>query len=119
MLQDTTGRGARQTIESYILKITRLSRPRLGAVIEAQLGTEAMKKFVSTYDRAILEGRAQGEAKGEAKGRADALLRQITRRFGAPGGDLVAHVRTASLADLDRWTDRILDAATVADLFAD
>jgi hypothetical protein len=115
LMQEPTGQGARQAIQSYILKITRLSRPRLGAVIEAQLGTETMKKFVSTYDRAILEGRAQGEAKG----RTNSLLRLITRRFGAPTDDVVARVRAASPAELDRWTDRILDAGSIDELLAD
>jgi hypothetical protein len=70
---------------------------------------------VSTYDRAILEGRAQGEAKG----RTNSLLRLITRRFGAPTDDVVARVRAASPAELDRWTDRILDAGSIDELLAD
>lgn len=121
LLLDTTGQGARQTIESYIPKITRLSRPRLGAVIEAHLGSEAMKKFVSIYDQAILEGRAQGEArgeaKGEAKGLAKALLRQLRHRFGALPPPIVDRITTATLDDLDRWTLRVLDAGSLAAVF--
>lgn len=70
-----------------------------------------MKKFVSTYDRAIQEGAAEA--------RIDVLLQLVTRRFGAPSADVVARVRTASSAELDRWIQRILDARTLDELLAD
>jgi len=41
----------------------------------------------------------------------------MKRRFGPPTTSTAARVRSASLAELDRWTDRILDATTIDDLF--
>ena len=67
LLHDPSGKAAQQAIQSCILRITRLTRPKLRASIEAQLGTEAMKKFVSTYDRAIQEGEARGKVKGRRR----------------------------------------------------
>ncbi|MBX3464325.1 MAG: Rpn family recombination-promoting nuclease/putative transposase [Planctomycetes bacterium] len=86
-----------------------------------------MSTLERTYQKGKAEGRNEGRNEGHEKGRtegrtegrADALLRQIGRRFGPPADDVVARVRTASLADLDRWTDRILDARTLAELLAD
>jgi hypothetical protein len=101
-----------------MLMITRLTRPRLEAVIETQLGTEAMKKFVSTYDRAILEGRAQGKAEGKAEGRTELLLRQLQRRFGPLPRDVSDRLTTASIDDLDRWALRVLDAGSLDEVFA-
>lgn len=82
-----------------------------------------MKKFESTYDQINRESKAAGKTEGRAEGKAEArvelLLRLITRRFGMPTDTTTTRVRSASPADLDRWTDRILDAATLADLFGD
>jgi len=81
-----------------------------------------MKKFVSTYERITRESEARGEARGEAKGKvagaAKVLLRQLRRRFGAIPKATVARIATGSAVDLDRWTDRVLDAETLADVFA-
>lgn len=64
-------------------------------------------------------GEALGEAKGEAKAKAQTLLRQLQRRFGSLGDPLTARVQSANVLDLDRWLDRILDAKSVEDVFAD
>ncbi|MFN9331748.1 MAG: DUF4351 domain-containing protein, partial [Planctomycetota bacterium] len=84
----------------------------------------AMKsKFVSTAQQLRNEGRAEGKAEGKAEGRAEGkvatLLRLITRRFGAPAAAVVSRLQAATTDDLDRWTDRILDATSLADLFAE
>jgi hypothetical protein len=67
----------------------------------------------------LSEGLAKGKLEGKLEGKAETLLRQLTRRFGAPPAPLLTRVHAASLADLDLWTDRILDAKTLADVFAD
>jgi len=59
------------------------------------------------------EGVAQGKAEGVAKGKAELLLRQIRRRFGAVGPAEEARVRCADEATLDRWSDEILDTASL------
>jgi len=46
------------------------------------------------------------------------LLKQLTRRFGQPSNDVVRRVQTATPAQLDTWTDRILDANSVEEVFA-
>jgi len=78
--------------------------------------------IMSTAERLRREGRAEGiaagKAEGIAEGRIETLLRQIAKRFGAPSPADVDRIRSATTADLDRWTDRILDAKSLADLFA-
>jgi hypothetical protein len=46
-------------------------------------------------------------------------LRLITLRFGAPAAAVAARLHGATADELDRWTDRILDANSLAELFAD
>lgn len=78
---------------------------------------------MSTAEKLKREGRAEGLAegltKGVTKGRAETILRMLQRRFGTVPEDLAVRVHTGSPDDLDRWTDRILDASSLADLFAD
>lgn len=63
--------------------------------------------------------RAEGVAEGMAKGQASTLLRMLTRRFGPLPPELESRVRTGSTVELDRWTDRVLDAATLPDVFTE
>jgi len=77
-----------------------------------------MKKFVSTYERITREGEARGEAKGKVAGAARALSRLLRHRFGTIPKTTVACIAAGSLDDLYRWADRVLDAATLADVFA-
>jgi hypothetical protein len=73
----------------------------------------AKYEFQSEFARRFL---SQGRAEGEARGRAEALLKLLTLRF-APVSDVVAgRVRAASIEDLERWTERVLSAATVDDV---
>ena len=69
-----------------------------------------MKKFESTYDRITRESRAEG--------RADTLVRLLGKRFGALPSTITRRIRSARGSDLQRWTDRILDAESLREVFA-
>ena len=77
---------------------------------------------MSTAERLRREGRAEGlaagKAEGIAEGRIETLLRLIAKRFGPPTSAAVDRIRSATTADLDRWTERFLDAKSLAELFA-
>ena len=64
-------------------------------------------------------GREEGEARGEAKAKAQTLLRLLQRRFAGVSEQFTPRVQAATVPDLDRWLDRILDAKTAAEVFAD
>ena len=69
------------------------------------------------YEEGRVEGEAKGRVEGEAKGRAELLLKQLRLRFGSFPAPVVDRVRTASIDDLDRWGERILEAASLDELF--
>jgi hypothetical protein len=69
--------------------------------------------------RGRVEGEARGEARGEVKGRAEMLLRLLRRRFGPLSPEVEARVRSADPDRLDRWSDSVLDARTLSDVFTD
>lgn len=65
---------------------------------------------------ALQEGVRQGLEQGERK----VLLRQLRRRFGAQiDDDIEQSVARASAEQIEIWTDRVLSAATLAEIFED
>ena len=70
-------------------------------------------------ERGRAEGEARGRAEGEARGRAETLLKLLKLRFGEVPADVTEQVRSASVADLDRWTERVLIASSLDLVFAE
>lgn len=114
-LADTvSGRDLWDAVVDYVLATSDLPRPVIGRVLTRRLTQTAMKKFVSTAQQI----RNEGLATGITKGRVDTLLRQLTHRFGVEATRSVEdRIRAASIADLDRFAERVLDAATIDDVF--
>jgi hypothetical protein len=106
------GRDLFDALVDYVYATSGLPLPVVQRQLTHRFRDPAMKsKFVSTAQQIRNEGRAEGKAA--------TLLRQITRRFGAPAAGVVARLHAATGDDLDRWTDRILDATSLDDLFAE
>jgi hypothetical protein len=58
-------------------------------------------------------------ADAEAQALANALSRQLGRRFGTLPPDMTERIRSAKTAELNEWMDRVVDAASVSDIFDD
>lgn len=56
--------------------------------------------------------------KGVAKGQREFLLGLLSERFGSLPAAVTKRVARASLQDLERWGNRILEAASLDDVFA-
>lgn len=70
----------------------------------------------SWRQEAIQQGLEQGVKQGECK----LLLRVLRRRFGAQvDGEIERRVATASPEQIEVWAERVLSAATLAELLAD
>jgi len=61
----------------------------------------------------------QGKIEGKIEGEATLLERQITRRFGPPDAATHERIHTATIEQIERWGDRILDAPTLEAVFDD
>ena len=84
------------------------------------MGEEDAEELVNVADQLIEQGVQKGIqigfAEGRAEGRRTNLLLLLTKRFGSLPEGVVARVRVADEADLDRWLDRILTAPTLAEV---
>jgi hypothetical protein len=67
----------------------------------------------------MARGRDEGQAAGRADGQRDVLRRQLQKRFGALSDATMAKLASASIAQLDVWLDRVLDATTVDEVLGD
>ncbi|MDD2740472.1 MAG: DUF4351 domain-containing protein [Methylomonas lenta] len=59
----------------------------------------------------------KGLQKGLEKGEAHLLQRLLVRRFGALPSDTLAKISTANTNQLERWADKVLDAAILDEVF--
>ena len=68
-------------------------------------------------EQGIEQGIEKGMQQGKHEGETAILERLLTKRFGPLTADTRAKLNAASLEELDRWADRILDAPTLAAVF--
>jgi predicted transposase/invertase (TIGR01784 family) len=91
---------------------------RLGANKLKEIAMNAADKL---REEGRLQGLAEGEARGETKGMTqsarDILLRLLSRRFGALPPEVTERIEAAERATLLGWTDAVLTAATLDEVF--
>ena len=71
------------------------------------------------FQQGIEQGEIKGEIKGKLEGEAAVLARLLNKRFGPLDDSTRARLNTATLEQLEHWTDRILDATSVDQVFRD
>jgi len=86
--------------------------------------TERNMPYITTIERmgiekGMQEGIREGIQKGIQKGEAAILKRQLARRFEQLPDWVEPRLRKASRKELERWAERLLDAATLDEVFDD
>ncbi|WP_170565320.1 DUF4351 domain-containing protein [Ruegeria atlantica] len=67
----------------------------------------------------ISQSELHDEEIGLKEGAARSFLHVLAHRFGMLPEGLSERVQNATPEDLDRWTDRVLDAGSLAEVFRD
>ena len=104
-----SGREAVAKIAWYCLYVGKIPAEDLRVTFERIL-ERTEETIMSTAEMLRREGRVQG--------RVEVLLRLLTKRFGALSTETVARINAAAIPELDRWVERVLDAKTLAEVFA-
>jgi predicted transposase YdaD len=86
-----------------------------------RIAKEATEALMTTAQRiakeAAEQGRQEGREEGRQEGQANSLIKLLTVRFKKPvPAPALARIREASVEDLERWTERVLEAESVDDL---
>ncbi len=84
---------------------------------ERIMSTAAEQWKAEGFNLGLIQGEIKGEARGEAKGKATMFMRQLRRRFPTLPDAIESRVRDASSDQLDEWSERFVDARTLADIF--
>jgi flagellar biosynthesis/type III secretory pathway protein FliH len=127
-LKDPGQSGLRRAFVSWIKRV--LSRTR-GEDIEAEelsevksmLEQRVQEWFREWREQGLAEGRREGREEGREEGRlrgeAGLLLRLLSCKFGELPEGLVQRVNRAGCDDLCLWSQRMLEATTLAEVFDD
>jgi hypothetical protein len=87
--------------------------------IRAELREKAVRDEISLIEWERKQGVAEGLAKGRIQGEAAMLERLLSLRFGDLSATLKARIESADLVTLEQWTERILDANSLDEVFSE
>jgi predicted nuclease with TOPRIM domain len=110
LLADAYSREATYVVVRYLFQVIDGRSTVFYETVRHVMGTEPEQKFRSLWDEAIDEGLA--------KGRRSTLAKQMQLRFGPLTPATEARLEAADETTLDRWTERILTAASLDELLA-
>ena len=80
---------------------------------------KSLKETSTMLAQTVTKWTEDWKNEGIKKGRKDMLEKQLQARFGRLSKDMLQRLDDASSAQLDDWSIRLLNAATVQDVFAD
>lgn len=120
VLTAPNGREALQLVARYTAEVSD-AEPELVFDFFAELGPEAKEMFMTTADRLREQGHSRGIAEGRnlgiAEGQAALLARQLGRKFGPLSETIHQRLKSANLAELELWADRVLAASSLDEVF--
>jgi len=100
--------------EQTLRHIIREVRPEEEAAMMSQCAQDIRQKALQ---EGIQQGVQQGIRKGRLEGEARLLLRVLPRRFGPLPTEISERVHRADPKTIETWTDRVLDAESLEDVF--
>ncbi len=86
------------------------------AATAAAEADEEYRRIAMSYAEQL---RSEGKAEGKAEGRKATVVSLLRLKFGTAGPEAIERINKGSDEDLDRWTKRILTAATLEEFFED
>ncbi len=94
-------------VTRYTCRVGEVPYLDLAELAEQAIGPEAKEVVVTTAERLMLEGERR------------VLLRQLRKRFVTVPKDVEKRIEQASESELETWSDRVIDAATIDEVFAE
>ena len=88
--------------------------------IKAEAKVEGMQEGEQVgVQKGKIEGKIEGKQEGKQEGEMLILQRLLAKRFGPIPADTVSLISNASVEEIERWVDRVLDAKQLSDIFND
>ena len=80
---------------------------------------ELKMSLAQRFDEWAKQHEQRGELRGQLRGEAKILQRQLTLRFGELPDVVVARLKEANAEQLEAWSEQVLFASTLEDVFQD
>jgi hypothetical protein len=119
LLKAPGGVAALEGILRYIMKVGTVSPDWLQGFLAQEVGPEAEEAYMTAAEQLTREAAERALEKGRAEGRAELVLKQLMLKFGALSEEQTQRVRRASVEQLDRWAERVLNARSLAEVFGE
>jgi hypothetical protein len=116
LVEAPNGVAALSMVVRYILEVTDTPPEHLHSML-SQLGPKAEEASMTGEQMLIEKYRAEWLAEGRAEGRVEMLLRLLSVKFGPSSAEVELRVRSADVAELDVWAERVLGAQAIDDVF--
>lgn len=100
-----------RAVTRYTYRVGEVPFADLAALAEEAMGPKAREVVVTTAERLLEQGRLEGVRR--------TLLRLFRKRFPGATSDVEKRIGEGSEAELELWTDRVIDAATLDQVFTD
>ena len=105
----------------YVMAVHEGSHERVLPALEAALDDEEQRQNMATIAEQLIEkgkrkGIEEGRKEGRKEGQRNTLLRLLEHRFGPLPAEARERIERAQRVELERWLDRILSAATLAEV---
>jgi predicted transposase/invertase (TIGR01784 family) len=101
-----------------ILKQAKHALEKLSADPEVRLQAEHREMALQMWEAHVAKVRREGIEEGRVEGKAALLLRVLALKFGQLSPQTAQRVRMASEASLDSWSERLISATALDDVFA-
>jgi hypothetical protein len=101
-------------VARYTLIASPLTPNQVRATFRDVAGPAAEEAVVTAGEQLIEKGREKGRLEGERR----LLLRQLRVRFGNVTPEVEARIGSASEAELETWSERVLTVASLDEIFA-
>jgi len=119
VIGEPNGPAALSAVLRYVLQVSEVEIAPLKTLVGRRLGQPGEEAVMSTAEKLEQQGIAKGKSEGRAEGEAKVLLKLLTLKFGPLPDGVARRVQAASVEELDRWTERVLSAKSLAEVFAD
>lgn len=114
--QAPNGPAALSLVWRYFLRVHEAPEQVIVPALEMILKEEQKETMASIADQLIEKGMKKGLEQGGELHVRHVVLRLLQRRFGELPAEARARVEGAKLPELETWADRVLTAATLADV---
>jgi predicted transposase YdaD len=111
--------GGHDALRSVFRYLSQVRDDDLIEVLAKRTEDHQIEDFTMSYrQRLIDQGRKEGREEGR-EGARDILRKLLLLKFGELDAETEQRLQRASLGELTRWSDRVLDAPRLAEVFAD